>query len=81
MQFKSILSFDRGVSEISALVCAEIRVNENKRFELTEFMSDTDLRPTEIEIAHETLIERARSYPDSGEETRPSFRLEEFPLV
>lgn len=76
MTFAKVLYFDRGPAEISALVSAEITVNENKRFELTDFYSDETLRPAELELAQEELIDKARAYAGSGIDNRASFNLE-----
>jgi hypothetical protein len=67
MKYSRILDFDRGVEILTVKVSANIRLNENRLFELSEFEADETLRPGELEVAKWELIERARSYPDSGE--------------
>jgi hypothetical protein len=67
MRFTKILDFDRGVEILTVKVSANVRLNENRRFEVSEFESDETLRPAELEVAFEELTEHARIHPESGE--------------
>jgi hypothetical protein len=66
MTFSKVIYLDRGTFEVSALVSAEIIVNENSLFELSNFRADEILRPAEVEMAKEELIDRARAFPEAG---------------
>jgi hypothetical protein len=70
MQFTTILTFPRGDSdEIDVRVSAKIKLNENGLFELNHFQSSEPLDPSETEEAKGELIDKARSYPEYGENT------------
>jgi len=67
MKFSKVIYLDRGAREISALISAVIKKDENKKLHLSHFLSDVSLRPMETEFAMEELMDKAHAFPESSD--------------